>query len=408
MQLINRVGWDGAYKPPDANEVGWKETVRMNPLEDCIVAMRPALPANLPFKIGDSVRLLDPTQVPGTTNGFAQIDPQTGAPATVTNVPYNFGWEYVWHCHMVDHEDLDMMRPMVIRVSPAPPTNLTATPQGGPTVQPAIVLNWTNPAGLPAATQVVVQRSNNSAFTVGLTTFTVAAGATSFTDSTVQMATTYFYRVRRENSASYSSWSNTASALVPLNGPTNLTATQPSGTPVRVALTWVNRSYSASVQFQRATDAAFTTGLISLMLAANTSSYTDAGVVAGTTYYYRVRTIYLGNGSPWSNTATITVGAPPAVPTNLAGTAVAVSGGTATVNLTWQESATSVVTSFVLQRATNVAFTANLASFTLAGTARSYSDTGRARSTTYYYRIQAVNSAGSSAFSGTIAVTTPA
>ena len=35
VQLINRVGWDGIVKPPDANELGWKETVRMNPLEDC-------------------------------------------------------------------------------------------------------------------------------------------------------------------------------------------------------------------------------------------------------------------------------------------------------------------------------------------------------------------------------------
>ncbi|WP_431933315.1 hypothetical protein [Micromonospora sp. RP3T] len=409
VQLVNRVGWDGAYKPPDANEVGWKDTVRMNPLEDCIVAMRPALPVNLPFKVGDSIRLLDPTQVPGTTNGFTQIDPQTGAPAVVTNQPYNFGWEYVWHCHMVDHEDFDMMRPVVIRVSPAPPTNLTATVNAGSaTVPPAIVLNWTNPTGLPLATQVVVQRSTNSSFTAGLTTVTLGAGATTYSDTTAVPGVAYFYRVRRENSASYSAWSNTASGMTSLTAPTNLTATQPGNSPVRVNLSWVNRSYSTSVELQRSTNSSFTSGLTTVTLAANATSYTDTTVVAGTTYYYRVRTVYLGVGSPWSNTATIAVGGPPAAPTNLAGTAVAAAGGTATVNLTWQESASSVVTSFVLQRATNVAFTANLATFTLGGSARSYSDTGRARSTTYYYRIQAVNSFGSSAFSGTIAVTTPA
>ena len=38
VQVINRVGWDGAIRPPDPNELGWKETVRMNPLEDAIVA----------------------------------------------------------------------------------------------------------------------------------------------------------------------------------------------------------------------------------------------------------------------------------------------------------------------------------------------------------------------------------
>ena len=40
VQVINRVGWDGAIRPPDPNELGWKETIRMNPLEDCIVALQ--------------------------------------------------------------------------------------------------------------------------------------------------------------------------------------------------------------------------------------------------------------------------------------------------------------------------------------------------------------------------------
>ncbi len=44
VQVINRVGWDGAIRPPDPNELGWKETVRMNPLEDAIVALRPDRP----------------------------------------------------------------------------------------------------------------------------------------------------------------------------------------------------------------------------------------------------------------------------------------------------------------------------------------------------------------------------
>ncbi len=59
VQVINRVGWDGAIRPPDANELGWKETVRMNPLEDVIVAVNPIVPT-LPFPVPDSNRLLDP------------------------------------------------------------------------------------------------------------------------------------------------------------------------------------------------------------------------------------------------------------------------------------------------------------------------------------------------------------
>ena len=61
VQIINRVGWDGAIKPADLNEIGWKESVRMNPLEDIIVALRPFAANNHPFKLPNSVRLLDPT-----------------------------------------------------------------------------------------------------------------------------------------------------------------------------------------------------------------------------------------------------------------------------------------------------------------------------------------------------------
>ena len=32
VQLLNRVGWDGFIYLPDANELGWKDTVRISPL----------------------------------------------------------------------------------------------------------------------------------------------------------------------------------------------------------------------------------------------------------------------------------------------------------------------------------------------------------------------------------------
>ena len=51
VQLVNRVGWDGAMYPPDANELGWKDTVKMHPLSDTIVALRPMTMTNLPFKV---------------------------------------------------------------------------------------------------------------------------------------------------------------------------------------------------------------------------------------------------------------------------------------------------------------------------------------------------------------------
>ena len=41
VQLINRFGWDGTNRVPFPDELGWKDTVRMNPLEIDFVALRP-------------------------------------------------------------------------------------------------------------------------------------------------------------------------------------------------------------------------------------------------------------------------------------------------------------------------------------------------------------------------------
>jgi spore coat protein A len=66
---------------PDPNELGWKETVRMNPGEVIWVIAKYDLPA-VPFTVPAS--------------------PRTG------------GNEYVWHCHILEHEEHDMMRPVVV------------------------------------------------------------------------------------------------------------------------------------------------------------------------------------------------------------------------------------------------------------------------------------------------------
>ena len=67
--------WDGFIRLPDPNELGWKDTVRMNPLEDTIVALRPIQPPT-PFVLPNSVRPLNPTQPLNSNSelGFSQID----------------------------------------------------------------------------------------------------------------------------------------------------------------------------------------------------------------------------------------------------------------------------------------------------------------------------------------------
>ena len=55
------------------------------------------------------------------------LNPYTNNPANTPNAVINFGWEYVWHCHILGHEENDMMRPIVFKVPPEAPSNLVAT-----------------------------------------------------------------------------------------------------------------------------------------------------------------------------------------------------------------------------------------------------------------------------------------
>jgi FtsP/CotA-like multicopper oxidase with cupredoxin domain len=236
VQLVNRVGWDGAIRPPDDNEMGWKESVRMNPLEDAIVAMRPETPP-LPFKIGDSVRVIDPTMP--ANHQMTTLDPLTGNAVTYTNSPVSFGWEYVWHCHLLGHEENDMMRPVNFKGSPDAPTlNSVAKTGGNPK---PITVTWTNTANWQL-TNFVIQRTSgtgnnpqpNWANAVqtpsdkaplsggsyfnwqGNSTpfgFAIQKTATSFVDPAAgkTAGTTYFYRVRAESAQGVSAWSTVKS-----------------------------------------------------------------------------------------------------------------------------------------------------------------------------------------------------
>ncbi|HTK11652.1 MAG TPA: multicopper oxidase [Ktedonobacteraceae bacterium] len=71
--------------PPDVNEAGWKDTMKMYPEQVTRIVVRWA-PTEVPIE-----------NVQAGKNMFA-FDPTTGP-------------GYVWHCHILDHEDNEMMRP---------------------------------------------------------------------------------------------------------------------------------------------------------------------------------------------------------------------------------------------------------------------------------------------------------
>jgi len=405
VQVINRVDWAGVVKPPDPNELGWKETVRMHPLEDCIIAVRAKKP-EVPFEVPNSIRPLDPTMPLGSTMGFTQPFPSLTDPngTTTVNRMENFGFEYVWHCHLLGHEEMDMMRPLVMTPTvapsaPAAPTNLVAN-----AISPTRVdLSWTDNAS--NEDNFTLQRADDAGFTTGVTTVSVHANVTTYSDTTVLPNTTYYYRVLAGNLVGASAWSNTAMVLTPsplLAAPSGLTATAIS--PTRVDLAWTdNTATETGFTVQRSADTGFATGVTTFTVGANVTVYSDTSAGPNTTYYYRVQAVNAAGVSGWSNTATaVTPVAVPAAPSGLTATAVSLT----LVDLTWTDNAGNE-TGFTIERATDNGFTANRASFTVGANTTTYSDTTAQPKTTYYYRVQANNATGASGWSNTATVTTP-
>jgi FtsP/CotA-like multicopper oxidase with cupredoxin domain len=213
VQLLNRVGWDGMIEIPDANELGWKETVRVNPLQDTFVALRPTAPG-LDWGVPESIRPLDPTQSLDATMGFTNVDITNGNALTVPqlNVIANFGWEYMWHCHILSHEEMAMMRPIAFEVAvsePATPALAAAGIPGAP-----IDLTWIDatPAGAPAtfgnpSNEIgfrIERATINAAGTVLVPYATIGntlANVTTFQDTTTVAGTAYLYRVFAYNAA---------------------------------------------------------------------------------------------------------------------------------------------------------------------------------------------------------------
>jgi titin len=208
----------------------------------------------------------------------------------------------------------------------------------------------------------------------------------------------YYWRVNASNSYGTSSWSSYRyfkTALgPPPNAPSDLTATTISSSQIN--LTWQdNSSDETGFKIERKTGAGSYAQIATV--GAGVTSYSNTALTAGTTYYYRVRAYNAAGNSDYSNEASpTTLPPPPAAPT-LKSPVSAATVSTRTPRLEWN--ASSGATDYGLQVATTSTFTTLVVNATgimglfydiLPGTLN--------WNTTYYWRVNARNSYGTSAW----------
>jgi len=184
----------------------------------------------------------------------------------------------------------------------------------------------------------------------------------------------------------------TGSGLVPpplpATTPTGLSATVSFG---QVSLTWTASSGATSYNVKRSTISGDETTIANV----SGTSYTDTGLLNGTTYYYVVSAVGPGgesaNSSEWIAT----------LPTLLPPTGLSATTNFNLVKLTW--SASPGASSYNVKRSTSTGSETTIAS----STTTTYSDTTVLNGSTYYYVVSAVNAGGESANSLEISTTVP-
>jgi len=181
--------------------------------------------------------------------------------------------------------------------------------------------------------------------------------------------------------------------------PTSLVATAINSSQIN--LTWVDNSNNETgFQIERSLTAGSGFVLISTE-APNITSFSDNGLNPQTTYYYRIRSIGTNGYSTYSIVANATTpSGPPLAPGGLTATPDL----NTTINLSWTDNSSNE-SGFEIERSTSAVSGFTLISPT-APNVTSYGNSGLTSSTTYYYRVKAVNGSGSSSYTSVVSART--
>jgi hypothetical protein len=268
-----------------------------------------------------------------------------GEPIDVVNHYVNFGWEYVLHCHILSHEEMDMMRSQGVAVNPAAPTDVGFVRSGSGRNR-IYTVTWTD------------NSKNETAFVI-----------------------------ERRVAGSTGPWSQIA--MVQTENRVNLTelaTTESTGADTGAVAPYVDRIGNTSTLYEYQVYAINTVG--------DTWDYSNPAF----------NEIPPGGGFP-----TVTVdsrqtaqqaGDPVAAPTALTGTLTVKNKKTSTVNLSWTDNSDNE-TGFLIQR-TNSDGT-NLVNATVGAGVNTFTQTVTS-GVAYIYRVHAFNATTQSGWSNALAL----
>ncbi|HEX2958993.1 MAG TPA: fibronectin type III domain-containing protein [Chitinispirillaceae bacterium] len=268
---------------------------------------------------------------------------------------------------------------------PSTPTGLVATAQSAT----AILLKFNSVLNAESYA-IFTGTSENSLVIIDTIT------ETSFTSSSLQSGTTYYFAVTAINKEGISSRSQTVSAETQQSAPvtpTGLTVSAVTASSIQIQFNTV--SGAAGYIIYRGTSS----GSLLPVDTITANSLTDLNLQPATTYYYAVAAYNAGGVSqPSATSSATTQDSPPATPSGLKVSAVTAN------SITLQFSSVTGATGYKIYSSTNNSTFTLLASITTT----TYTNTDLAASTTRYYKVSSVKGSIESAQSASVSGTTQA
>ena len=189
---------------------------------------------------------------------------------------------------------------------PTAPTNLTATAVS----QGQINLSWTASTAPGGVTSYLVYRENPGSSTF-VQVGTTNGSTTTYSDTGLSASSTYSYEVLATDAGGNSPFSNVATATTqspdtqPPTAPTNLGATAISNSQINLSWTASTDNVGVTGYLVYRENPGGSTFVQVGTTNSSTTTYSDSGLAAGSTYSYEVKaTDAAGNLSPFSNIAT--------------------------------------------------------------------------------------------------------
>jgi fibronectin type 3 domain-containing protein len=328
-----------------------------------------------------------------TTSGAEALLVGVGATTSYTDSAVVSGTTYFYQVTAVNNVG-ESARSNEASATPA----ASATVPGAPALSAtagngSATLTWTAPAnGGSAITGYRVYRSTSTGTE---TLFTSVGTTTSYTDTAVVNATTYYYQVTALNGVGEGARSNETSArpTAPASAPSAPTSSASAGNAT-VALTWNAPADGGSAITGYRVYRSTSTGTETLFASVgpSTTTFTDNTVTNGVTYFYQVTALNSVGEGARSNETSARPTAPATVPGAPTCSLKVLTKSGMRVSWTVPPDGGSAITGYRVYRSTSSGAETLLTS--VAASATSYTDSATTRGVVYYYRVAAVNAYG--------------